>query len=144
MTEAETVTAVAELRKVAGDRPDLLAEVAGLALGTAESRGQGYMVRGQAVAELCIAAGADESMIPAWIEEGRRRAEAARHPPFSGGVRPPLGDYKGTAGGSDSRFRRHHGGQGFRAAAGNEQVTGRSSPAGQRLRRMGGWPCSRH
>jgi hypothetical protein len=38
-------------------------------------------------ARLCRQAGADESAIPAWIEEGRRRAAAARTPPFSGGLR---------------------------------------------------------
>ena len=88
ITEAETVAAAAELREIAGDRPDLAAEVAGLALGTSESRGPEYVAGGQAVAELCIAAGADESLIPQWIEEGRRRAEAAKRLPFSGGVRP--------------------------------------------------------
>ena len=41
-----------------------------------------YVARGQA-AELCRAAGADESLIEGWIEEGRRRAEARRLPPFS-------------------------------------------------------------
>jgi hypothetical protein len=37
--------------------------------------------RARAAAQLCIAAGADESMIPQWIEEGRRRAELRRNPP---------------------------------------------------------------
>jgi len=41
-----------------------------------------YVARGQA-AELCRAVGADESLIEGWIEEGRRRAEARRLPPFS-------------------------------------------------------------
>jgi hypothetical protein len=35
------------------------------------------------VAELCRMAGADEALIPQWIQEGRRRAEAAKLPPFS-------------------------------------------------------------
>jgi hypothetical protein len=87
-TEDELAAGTAELRAIAGARADLLAEVAGLALGTAESRGQEYVARGQAVAELCVAAGADEALIGQWVEEGRRRAEAARRPPFSGGVRP--------------------------------------------------------
>jgi hypothetical protein len=81
MTEAETIAAAAELREVAADRADLLAEVAGIALGTAESRGEGYEARAQAVAELCRMAGADESLIPQWVVEGRRRAKAARIPP---------------------------------------------------------------
>jgi hypothetical protein len=68
-------------------RSDLLAEVAGLALGTAEDKGAEYAARGEAVAELCRLAGADEDAIPRWIEEGRRRAASAALPPFSGGLR---------------------------------------------------------
>jgi hypothetical protein len=86
LSEAELVVAVAELREVAGDRPDLLAEEAGILIGASEGRLD--EPRARAAAQLCIAAGADESVIPAWIEEGRRRAEAAKQPPFSGGVRP--------------------------------------------------------
>lgn len=37
--------------------------------------------------QLCRDAGADPEAIPVWIEEGRRRREEARRPPFSGGVR---------------------------------------------------------
>jgi hypothetical protein len=84
-TESEIAVAGAELREVAGDRPDLLAEVAGILLGASEGRVD--EPRARAAARLCIAAGADESLIPGWAEEGRRRVEAARHPPFSGGVR---------------------------------------------------------
>jgi len=74
---------------MAGDRPDLLAEVAGVSLGSSEGKVPEYRAQARAIAELYRAAGADEGMIPAWIEEGRRRAEAARRrPPFSGGVRP--------------------------------------------------------
>jgi hypothetical protein len=40
------------------------------------------------IAGPCRRAGAGEDLIPGWIEEGRRRSEAARHLPFSGGVRP--------------------------------------------------------
>jgi hypothetical protein len=83
LTEDETAAAVAELREIAADRADLLAEVAGIALGTAESRGEGYEAWAQAVAGLCRQAGADEDLIPGWTEEGRRRAEARRMPPFS-------------------------------------------------------------
>jgi hypothetical protein len=42
LTEAEKAAGVAELQQVAGDRCDLLAEVAGLALGTAEGKGREY------------------------------------------------------------------------------------------------------
>ena len=83
LTEDEKAAGAAELREVAGGRGDLLAEVAGIGLGTSEAKGPEYVARGQAVAELCIAAGADESLIPPCIEEGQRRAEAASLPPFS-------------------------------------------------------------
>jgi hypothetical protein len=86
LTADEKAAGAAELREIAGDCGDLLAETAGLALGTAESRGREYQARGQA--ELCLLAGADENLIAQWAEEGRRRAEAAQRPPFSGGVRP--------------------------------------------------------
>jgi hypothetical protein len=82
-TEDEVAAGAAELQELAGDRPDLLAEVAGVAVGASESKGPEYAARGQAVAQLCRLAGADEDAIPKWIEEGRRRAEAASLPPFS-------------------------------------------------------------
>ena len=85
LTEAETAAAVAEVRETAAARSDLLAEVAGIMLGASE--GELDEPRSKAAARLCIAAGADETLIPQWIEEGRRRRENARHPPFSGGVR---------------------------------------------------------
>jgi hypothetical protein len=75
-TEAETAAAVAELREIAGDRGDLLAEVAGLLIGfyrrTVED------LQAQAAAGYCIAAGADLDLIPRWIEVGRCRAAASR------------------------------------------------------------------
>ena len=77
LTEAEKAAGVTELHGVAGDRRDLLAEVAGLALGTAEGKGQEYQARGQAIAELCRMAGADESLIPQWHQVGRQRAAMA-------------------------------------------------------------------
>ena len=79
--EAEIAAAVAELREVAGDRPDLLAEEAGILLGFHE--GGLNEPRARSAAQLLIAAGADESLMPGWIEEGRRRAGLRRHPPFS-------------------------------------------------------------
>ena len=57
--------AVVELREVAGNRPDLLAEEAGILLGA--SVGKPDEPRLRAAAQLCIAAGADESLIPRWI-----------------------------------------------------------------------------
>jgi hypothetical protein len=83
LSETRTATGAAELREVAGGRGDLLAEVAGLALGTAEGKGAEYQARGQAIAELCRAAGADEALIPRWTQIGRERAEQASVPPFS-------------------------------------------------------------
>ena len=82
-TEPETAAAVAEFAEIIGGRDDgpaLLAEVAGLALGTAEGKGQEYQARARAVAGLCRRAGADETLIPGWAEEGRRRATAVRPP----------------------------------------------------------------
>lgn len=60
-----------------------VAEVAGLALGTAEGKGQEYQSRGQAIADLCLMAGADESLIPHWLQVGRERARRWGRPPFS-------------------------------------------------------------
>jgi len=83
MDEAQRAAGAAELREVAGGRRDLLAEVAGIMLGTAERKGPEHEAQAQAVAELCRLAGADESLIPQWIEEGQRGAQASRLPPFS-------------------------------------------------------------
>ena len=41
------------------------------------------------MAELCRMAGADEALIPQWIQEGCRRVEAATLPPFSRPGRRP-------------------------------------------------------
>ena len=84
LTEAGRAAGAAELRQTAGHRTDLLAEVAGLALGTSKSKGPEYRAQAQAIAELCRLAGADESLIPQWTEEGWRRAECRRMRPFSG------------------------------------------------------------
>lgn len=90
MDEAQKAAGAAELREVAGDRLDLLAEVAGISLGTSENKAPEYWARAQAVAELCQMAGADVDQVAQWAEEGRRRAELRRHPPFSQpGRRPP-------------------------------------------------------
>ena len=75
---------MAALRELAGGRADLLAEVAGILEGTSEAELDEPLAR-QAAA-LCRKAGADPEAIPAWIDEGRRRAAAARQLPFSGGL----------------------------------------------------------
>jgi hypothetical protein len=77
---------VAELREIAGGRADLLAEAGGLLEGAHE--GEMDEPRARQAAQLCRLAGADEALIPQWIEEGRRRRAAARKPPFSGGMHP--------------------------------------------------------
>jgi hypothetical protein len=83
LTEAEEAAGATELREAAAGRADLLAEEAGIEVGFADSQGEHERARAEQIARLCRLAGADESLIPPWIEEGRRRAEARRHPPFS-------------------------------------------------------------
>lgn len=78
-TEAETATAVAELREIAGARGDLLAEVAGLLMGFYRQTSE--EPRARTAAHYCLTAGARPDLIPRWIEVGRCRAAAARQPP---------------------------------------------------------------
>lgn len=82
LTGAEEAAALAELAEVAAGRADLLAEQAGIALGFHEHDidAQVYLQ----VAQLCIKAGADTTLISRWIEEGRQRAAAAKQIPFTG------------------------------------------------------------
>jgi hypothetical protein len=47
LSDARTAAGAAELREVADGRGDLLAEVAGLALGTTEGKGAEYQARGR-------------------------------------------------------------------------------------------------
>jgi hypothetical protein len=82
LTQAQKAAGGSELRALA-DRPDLLADVAGLALGAVEGQGEEHLAQAQAVAELCRLAGADEGLVRPWVGEGRRRAGAARITPFS-------------------------------------------------------------
>jgi hypothetical protein len=84
LTGAEETAAVAALRELAGGRADLLAEVAGILEGAAESQPDEPIAR--QAAGLCRAAGADTEAIPAWAAEGRRRRANASKPPFSGGL----------------------------------------------------------
>jgi hypothetical protein len=81
-TAAETATAVEELRDIAGDRGDLLAEVAGLLIGFYRETKQER--KAEAAARYCIAAGADPELIPKWVEEGQSRAAVARQPVHAG------------------------------------------------------------
>ncbi len=86
LTEEEEAVALAELRALAVGRADLLAEVAGIFEGTSEGELDEPLAR--SAARLCREAGADPEVIPAWVEEGRRRAANARRPPFTGGLGP--------------------------------------------------------
>ena len=86
LTEQEERVALAELRALAVGRADLLAEVAGIFEGTSEGELDEPLAR--SAARLCREAGADPEAIPAWVEEGRRRAANARRPPFTGGPGP--------------------------------------------------------
>jgi hypothetical protein len=64
--------ALAQLTDAAAGRSDLLAEYAGIAVGFHEGDvDEGQYLR---AAQLCIEAGADTSLIPHWLEVGRRRA----------------------------------------------------------------------
>ncbi|HET9970343.1 MAG TPA: hypothetical protein VFQ68_19070 [Streptosporangiaceae bacterium] len=87
LTGDEEAAAAAALRELAAGRADLLAEVAGLLEGASEGELEEPLAR--QASTLCWLAGADAEAVPAWIEEGRRRRDAARQPPHSGGVRGP-------------------------------------------------------
>ena len=73
---------MAELKQAAPGWAALLAECAGLVLGHAEH--QFDAARYRQIAELCIAAGADSSLIEHWIAIGRQRAAAAAATPHAG------------------------------------------------------------
>src|SRR5690348_8414040 len=87
LTADEEVRAIAELTEAAAGRADLLAERAGTALGFGEGRPDA--ARYQQIAELCIAAGADQALIERWINIGRERAAAVAAIPYTG--HPPGG-----------------------------------------------------
>jgi len=78
----EEAAALAELAEVAHGRVDLLAQEAGLVIGFHDQDADVPMYL--QIAQLCIKAGADTALISRWIEEGRRRAAAARRQPFAG------------------------------------------------------------
>jgi hypothetical protein len=85
LTAEQEAAAVAELTEAAGGRTDLLAECAGTALGFGE--GGQDAARYRQIAELCIAAGADQALIGRWIAIGRERAATAQAMPHAG---PPV------------------------------------------------------
>jgi len=61
------------------------AEVCGVTEGASD--GELHEPLAAQAAELCRKAGAGPEATPRWIAEGRRRRDAARMPPFSGGPR---------------------------------------------------------
>ena len=77
-TAEEEAAAIAELAQAAGGPADLLAERAGTALGF--SQGGLEPARNQRIAELCIAAGADETLMGRWVAVGRDLAARAAMP----------------------------------------------------------------
>ena len=81
----EHAAAVEELRELAGDRVDLLAELAGTSIGVGESQLDQDVYR--QVADLGPEAGAGPEQIEYWIGVGRYRAELARIPPSAGVLR---------------------------------------------------------
>lgn len=82
LTADEEAVAVAELTEAAAGRADLLAERAGTALGFGADRPD--TARYRQIAELCIAAGADQALIERWIKVGRERAAVAAAIPYTG------------------------------------------------------------
>jgi hypothetical protein len=81
LTDAEEAAALADLAEASGGRVDLLAQAAGLAIGCHEHDGDAPVYL--QIAQLCIKAGADMALISQWIDEGRRRAAAARQTRFT-------------------------------------------------------------
>ena len=78
-TAEDEAAAIAELTLAAAGRTDLLAERAGTALGFSE--GGLEPARNRQIAELCIAAGADQTLIERWIAVGRELAARVRATP---------------------------------------------------------------
>jgi hypothetical protein len=75
LTPGEEAAAIAELKQAATGWAALLAECAGLAAGYGEHHLDAARYR--QIAELCIAAGVEETLVEAWVEVGRQRASTA-------------------------------------------------------------------
>jgi hypothetical protein len=84
-TPEEHAAAVEELRRIAKGRADLLAELAGVAMGVGESQLDKDVY--ERIADLCMDAGADENQIEYWVAVGRHRAAHARIAPAPGALR---------------------------------------------------------
>src|SRR5262249_20589781 len=72
LTAGREATAAAEPAQAPAGWADLLAECAGLALGYSEHQADAALYR--QIADLCIAAGVDQTLVEAWVEVGRQRA----------------------------------------------------------------------
>lgn len=70
MPEAEAISSLHEYSQ----RPDLLAEAAGIIIGASEPELADWPQR-RAVARLLIAAGADRDLLPRWVAQGRENAQ---------------------------------------------------------------------
>jgi hypothetical protein len=81
ISDGQRPAAVADIRDTARGRADLLAEHAGLALGFALAQGGPQAPIGRLAAELCIAAGADETQVQRWQAAGYQRAIISRGAP---------------------------------------------------------------
>jgi hypothetical protein len=81
-TAEDRAAAITAVKQAAAGRADLLAECAGLALGYGERQPDAACYR--QMAELCIAAGADKTLIQRWIGIGRQRAATAAAIPYTG------------------------------------------------------------
>jgi hypothetical protein len=89
-TPAEVAVAVAELHEIIAGRPDgpeLLAHVAGIVTGACAI--PELMPRAVNAAAFCVAAGADEALIPGWESVGSERLAEAELPPFGSKVLGP-------------------------------------------------------
>jgi len=75
LTAEQQDTAAAGPKQAQAGWAELLAECAGLALGYGEH--QSDAARYRQIADLCIAAGVDPTLVEAWIEVGRQRATTA-------------------------------------------------------------------
>jgi hypothetical protein len=84
LTPEQEAEAIRELRELAGRRPDLLAQHAGLRLGRGETR---QTPRDRLEADLCLKAGADPAIIAEWITIGRIRERESSGIPYTGIMR---------------------------------------------------------
>jgi hypothetical protein len=80
LTGEQEARALAELAEVSEGRVDLLAEYAGVLLGSHENDVDAAVCK--QIAQLCISAGAHMAAIESWMGEGRRRSAAAGPIPF--------------------------------------------------------------